>query len=327
MRKQYYIYMAMVSCLYLPLRIHAQLDAGIALFEQAQAQTKAKRTAEAAQLYRQAISSLDASISQKDSSYEAHDYKGRAYEALNEPRGAYAAYKQGIAVFERVIRPIPDLYAPTLCLNMASIAKDNPKTMREALADLYHGESLLLQEWRKAQGLRANFPLYEWEQMTRQYQKLLHAFQSLEVDLLAADEGLLKDALPHYAEKYAKNPKDEVAALAYASMLQEAKPDDALTLYRTLLDAFPQSPDVRFCLSVFLERVAEGYYLSYETTANESSYQQFKKCYQEAYEMMQAAYVLNPDSSDILDALIRMSSDLGDDMYPIYKAKKQLSHN
>jgi hypothetical protein len=274
-------------------------------------------------LLRQAVSAFDAAISTEDTRYEAHDMKGQCYELLHEPKGAYQAYERAVQLFEVQDHAMPDLHAPAMCYRMGRIAAENTHTRSEALLAAYKGQNMLRHEWRKATDSRDEYTVRQWSDIQILYSSTRQDLRSLEMDLYIADKNLRASALPRFEADYHTNPNSEIAAITYLMLVTEEQPDTVFTLYDALLTRFPESASIRFCLGLFYVRIADGYYAEYEKTSNDDDYRQFQDAYKSGYDTIQAAYILAPNDITILEELIKIASDLGDERYPFYKLRLQ----
>ncbi len=150
----------------------------------------------------------------------------------------------------------------------------------------------------------------------------------VEINFYLKNPKLYEEALSKFEEKTRKNPKDKLAWLAYAQLLEKKDEAKAIEAYQKVLALDPENLQANYNIgALYVNKAAE----TVEVMNNTKDYKEaakyqdkVKNYFEKAYPYMKKAYELEPDNIGTVQAMMQITTYLNKmDEAAFYRKKKQ----
>ncbi len=150
----------------------------------------------------------------------------------------------------------------------------------------------------------------------------------VEINFYLKNPKLYEEALRKFEEKTRKNPKDKLAWLAYAQLLEKKDEQKAIESYKKVLELDPDNLQANYNIgALYVNKAAETVEIMNNTKdyKEATKYQdQIKNYFEKAYPYMKKAYELEPNNIGTVQAMMQITTYLNKmDEAAFYRKKKQ----
>lgn len=273
-----------------------------------------------------AAAEIGATALEKDY-YVTYDLRAQTHMALKDTANAYKDFGQAIKLFDEDLPQQPDLLVAYLYYRKALIERYYKKDLDAALSGLDLGKQKLESEWARVEGMKAKLSEEQMTNYTKQYDDAKADLSSFELDILINAPDKYQEALNKFEKAISATPDDYIVHVAYASLLEKKDLDKAVEMYEKAIAIDANKQIAHFNLgAIYVNRAAELAKKANETNDNdeyEKFFNEMKDNFKLAMPHMEKAHELEPNDSNVLNALmtITLNLEMTED-YDAYKAKK-----